>query len=260
LEDAYQTLRENQQKLLIAEKMASLGRITAGIAHEMNTPLAATRAALRKATQLADEYKLSIDDPEVTDDDHKEIADEIISVVKLADTAAERAASFVRDIKIQTRNFKPLKKQTINVGRVIEDSLLLLYHALENKECKVDYQSSHDNIQVLGPPGRLEQIVTNLVNNAIDACVSEGGEISIKLDQHEGYVELQVSDNGSGISSENLPKIFDPMFSTKPFGTSTGLGLTIVHDIVVGDFNGSIDVQSQVGEGTTFTIHIPIGK
>jgi two-component system sensor histidine kinase HupT/HoxJ len=114
-------------------------------------------------------------------------------------------------------------------------------------KCELDFKKIDDKIQIPGMPGRLEQIVTNLVNNAIDVCHPQGGAIRVSLDKHSDPVELRSSDNGSLILPENRSKIFDPMFSTKPFGSSTGLGLTIVHDIVVVEFGGSMDVTSTSG-------------
>jgi DNA-binding LacI/PurR family transcriptional regulator/signal transduction histidine kinase len=258
LETAYETLRENQQQLMIAEKMASLGRLTAGIAHEMNTPLAAVRTVMIRLGELVKEYEDSIGDKSVTDEDHREIAQELRAAVQLADKAAERAAGFVRGVKSQTRGISKQEPQSINAVTAVEDTLLLLNHVLVYGKCKVDFQKSGNDIRVFGASGRLEQIVTNLINNAVDASYPDGGPITLCLDQKSDYVELQVSDHGAGILPENVSKIFDPMFSTKPFGSSTGLGLTIVHDIVVGEFGGSIDVSSTVGNGTTFTIRFPV--
>jgi two-component system NtrC family sensor kinase len=137
---------------------------------------------------------------------------------------------------------------------------LLLSHAIRHEKCTIEFKKSGSDIWLVGGPGRLEQVVTNLVNNAIESSYPQGGPITLRLDKHSDFVELQVSDHGCGILPENLSKIFEPMFSTKPFGFSTGLGLTIVHDIVVGEFGGSIDVNSRVGEGTTFTMHFPLRK
>jgi signal transduction histidine kinase len=257
LEQAYQTLRENQQQLMLAEKMASLGRLTAGIAHEMNTPLAAVRVVMIRLNELINEYEISIGDQSVTNEDHHEIAKELRSAVQLAEKAAERAAGFVRGVKAQTRGLSNQEQQPINVVTAVEDALLLLNHVLVHGKCSVNFQKSGDDIRIIGAPGRLEQVVTNLVNNAVEASYPNGGPITIRLSQEAHDVELQISDSGAGILPENLSKIFDPMFSTKPFGSSTGLGLTIVHDIVAGEFGGSIDVSSTAGKGTTFTLRFP---
>ena len=260
LEAAYQTLRENQQQLIIVEKMASLGRLTAGIAHEMNTPLAAVRAVMTRLEELVQEYEDSIGDETVNEEDHREIARELRAAIQLADRATERAAGFVRGVKSQTRGLSSQEHQAINAVAAIEDTLLLLNHVLIQGKCQVDFQKTGSDIRIYGASGRLEQIVTNLVNNAVEASYPNGGPITICLRQKDDFVELQISDSGAGILSENLSRIFDPMFSTKPFGSSTGLGLTIVHDIVVGEFGGSIDVNSVPGKGTTFTIRFPTRK
>jgi DNA-binding LacI/PurR family transcriptional regulator/signal transduction histidine kinase len=260
LQQAYETLQKQQQALLITEKMASLGRLTAGIAHEMNTPLAAVRATLVTMEALVKEYETSIDDKSVSEIDHHEIARELHSAVQLADKAAERAAGFVRGIKSQTLGLSTQEQHPINAVVAVEDALLLLSHALRQGKCELDFKKSDEEIFLEGMPGRLEQVVTNLVNNSIDASYPQGGPIAISLNKLADFVELQVRDRGSGILPENLSKIFDPMFSTKPFGSSTGLGLTIVHDIVVGEFGGSISVDSQQGQGTTFTIRFPRNK
>jgi two-component system NtrC family sensor kinase len=260
LEQAYETLQKQQQMLLTTEKMASLGRLTAGIAHEMNTPLASVRAALANAEELVEEYTSSIDNLNVTGEDHREIARELHSTVQLAKKAAELAAGFLRGIKSQTRSPAAQERQPVNALAAVEDALLMLNHALRQGKCELEFKKPDDPIQLFGIPGRIEQVVTNLVSNAIDAIDPQGGPITVRLKKLPEFVELQVSDHGRGILPENLSKIFDPMFSTKPFGSSTGLGLTIVHDIVVGEFGGSIDVASKPGDGTTFTIRLPLEK
>jgi signal transduction histidine kinase len=112
-------------------------------------------------------------------------------------------------------------------------------------------------MELFGSPGRLAQIVTNLVTNAIDASVPKGGgAILVQLEPSDGVVELRVSDRGIGIAPENVAKIFEPMYTSKPFGVGTGLGLTIVHDVVTAHFKGTIDVQSEVGLGTTFILRL----
>ena len=258
LEQAYQTLQDNQEKFLIIEKMAAIGRLTAGIAHEMNTPLAAVRAALDELHKLTNEYTDSIADAQVTADDHHQIAVEMIQAIQVAERAAERTAGFVRGIKAQTRDLATHERQRFNAVQVINEALMLLGHALRHNRCAADFQPASEVMEMLGSPGRLAQVVTNLITNAIDANVAQGGQaIRLSLTQKATTIELQVSDEGCGIAPENLSKIFDPLFTTKPFGEGTGLGLSIVHDIVTGDFGGTLEVTSQVGQGATFTVHLP---
>lgn len=257
LEQAYNTLQAEQKKLLLSEKMASLGRLTAGIAHEMNTPLATMRAALAELLSLIHEYQASIGDAEVTPADHAAIVSEMLTAGRLADNAAERAATFVRGIKAQTRDLAPHEHQHFDAVAVIQEGLTLLGHALRQGQCTVNFLPEADYIELHGSPGRLAQVITNLVTNAIDASAPHGGPIELRLTQTPTGVDLRVSDQGSGIASEHLPKIFDPMFTTKPFGEGTGLGLTIVHDIVTGDFQGTVEVDSAPGRGATFKLHFP---
>jgi PAS domain S-box-containing protein len=256
LREAYKALRENQERSLIAEKMASLGRLTAGIAHEMNTPIASLRASLMEIGRLTDEYQSSIGDAEVTAEDHREIADEMKASIRLANTAAERAASFVRGIKTQTRNIGQIEKQRFDAVPIIEESLLLLSHASRKANCALNFEHPIDPVEIVGSPGGLAQVVTNLVTNAIDAS-DEEGEITLSIGPRANGVELRVTDKGMGIPPENLSKIFDPLFTTKPIGQGTGLGLTIVHDIVVGEFGGTIDIASAPSQGTSVTLFFP---
>jgi len=235
--------------------MAALGRLTAGMAHEMNTPLAAVRAALGELLKLVSEYRSSIGAPDITSEDHQEIAAEMEASTRLADSAAQRVADFVRGIKAETRDLASNEFRLFNPVTVIQESLLLLNHAARVAHCTLSLKPQRESMELYGSPGRLAQVVTNLVTNAIDASAEKGGgPILVRLDEWENGIELCVSDEGSGIAPENMSKIFDPMYTSKPFGVGTGLGLTIVRDIVTGDFNGTIDVDSQVGRGTSFVL------
>jgi signal transduction histidine kinase len=108
---------------------------------------------------------------------------------------------------------------------------------------------------------RFSQVVTNLVENAVDASATKGGgAIDVRLSTREDNLLLEVEDAGTGIAPEILQRIFEPMFTTKPFGQGTGLGLSIVHDIVTGDFGGAVEVESRPDEGTKFTVRFPKGR
>jgi len=261
LEDAYRAIQENQEKLLISEKLASLGRLTASIVHEMNTPLAAVRAALVDLGKLVTEYQDSVGDAEVTVADHGEIGKEMRQTIGLASSAAERAALFVRGIKAQTRDMGPHEGRAFNVVSGIREALLLLGHATRKGNCRAVFEPPAEQIELFGSPVRFSQVVTNLVENAVYASLAKGGgTIRVLVTIQEGGLTLEVADAGTGIPAEVLPRIFEPMFTTKPFGQGTGLGLSIVHDIVTGDFGGSVVVDSQLGAGTTFTVRFPHGR
>jgi len=258
LEEAYRLQQEHQTQLLASEKMATLGWLTAGIAHEMNTPLAAVRTALVELDKLTQEYENSLGDPSVTPEDYRAITQEMRQSIQLAQKAAERSAGFVRGIKSQTRDLAPQEHLRFDVAPVIQDTLQILGHALRYKKCTANLEAEAGPIYLHGSPGRLAQVVTNLVTNAIDAMAEQGGGLlTLRLASQADGVELQVSDVGSGIPPEIVSKIFEPMFTTKPFGQGTGLGLTVVRDIVTGDFGGSIAVTSSPGHGTTFTLRFP---
>lgn len=257
LAKAYTDLKDNQQKLLVTEKMASLGRLTAGIAHEMNTPLAAVRAAIKELTELVGEYRLSVGNDQVLPADHLAIADDMIRNLKVAGQAAEKSAGFIRGIKAQTIDMTFRPQQSFHAASIIRDTLNLLEFALRKGLCRLD-SAIDDSVYLFGDPRSLSQILTNLINNGIEANAPSGGPITVSLRKLADSAELRVGDAGCGISPENLGRIFDPLFTTKPFGKGTGLGLSIVHDLV-GEFKGTISVESRPGD-TVFIITFPMER
>ena len=256
LESAYLLLEENQQKLIASEKMASLGRLTAGIAHEMNTPLAAVRTSLKELGELINEYNQSIGNPSVLPEDHRLIAADMIKCLKLSVQAAEKNAGFIKGIKAQTTNMNTSNSQIFNAAYVISDALSVLDFALKKGNCRL-ITNFDNSINLYGDPNKFVQMTTNLVINSIDACKPDGGDMSIILENNgDGFAKLTFQDTGCGIPEEIKSRIFDPMFTTKPFGEGTGLGLSIVRDLV-DEFNGSINLESQKGL-TSFFIFLPI--
>ncbi len=256
LESAYSLLKENQQKLLVSEKMASLGRLTAGIAHEMNTPLAAVRTSLKELGDFIHEYNESIGNPSVLPEDHRLIAADMMRCLKLATQSAEKSTGFIKTINSQSANIKASNIQVFNAAEIIKEALAVLEFAIRKGNCRL--VTNFDNsIKLYGDPNKLVQVATNLVINSIDACKPDGGTISILIENNgDGFARLTFQDTGCGIPDEIKSRIFDPLFTTKPFGEGTGLGLSIVHDLI-NEFNGSIDIESQKGL-TSFCIFLPI--
>jgi C4-dicarboxylate-specific signal transduction histidine kinase len=129
---------------------------------------------------------------------------------------------------------------------------------LRKANCSVRVEASAESIDLVGPPGRLGQIVTNLVTNAIDAMAPVGGgTIELALTKSDDSVTLRVSDRGQGVAEDIRDRIWDPLFTTKPFGQGTGLGLTIVRDIITGDFGGTVELEREGDDGASFRVVFP---
>jgi len=260
LEQAYRDLQHSQESLLRAEKMAALGRLTAGIAHEMNTPLGASLTSLKLLQGLVEEYRESISDPTVSEGDHQDIAAEMDRLVHATRQWMEKAAAHIRSLKLHTRDLQRGEKRTFSVLQVIEDTGLLLSHRLRFSQCALSVSCASSELTLHGDPGKLGQVLTNLIVNAIDAYKDrdkDNREIHIEVNGDGNVLEIRVSDRGCGIPPEHIENIFDELFSTKPLGEGTGLGLSIARDIVTNFFAGTIGAESTLGQGSVFVLRLP---
>ncbi|MFC4454004.1 PAS domain S-box protein [Deinococcus sonorensis] len=252
---AQQALRASQDRLLSSEKLASLGRLTAGLAHEINTPLAATMNRLHVARELVQEYQRSIGHPEVTPDDHREIAGELWTALDEAGKTTARIGEFIRQMRGHTRDTVSGVAE-FDPARLAGDTLAMLAHEARAAQVELHLESVRTALTLRGEPGRFTQVLTNLVINAIHACEERAGvrRVDVRFVSGAEALRMEVQDNGSGIRPEVLPRIFDPLYTTKGVGKGTGLGLSIIHDIVQGHFGGSIEVQTELEVGTTFAV------
>jgi signal transduction histidine kinase len=240
--------------------MATLGRLAAGVAHEMNTPLGASMTSLKLLQDLVNEYESSVGDPTVSTTDHREIAFEMSRLVGSTREWLRKAAAHIGSLKLHTRALQNVDVRSFPVLQIVEDVGLLLSHRLRLSQSRLVVECSSENPQLDGDPGKLGQVLTNLLSNAIDAN-REGGrpnaEIRVVVQEDGDTLVIRVEDQGPGISSEDIIRIFDEFFSTKPFGEGTGLGLAIARDIISNFFNGTITVKSTLGTGSIFTVRIP---
>jgi signal transduction histidine kinase len=258
-----QQLEVSQARLNASERLASLGQLTAGLAHEVNTPLASAMNSVMQAEGLALEYEESIGASGVTDDDHRQIAQELRGSLGIVKGTLNRLGELIRKMRAQGRNpnegavrFNPIK--------MAQDALVMLEHpALQAKvelllEIGPQSGAEGETLFVHGDPVRFVQIVTNLTQNAIHACEdgrkTDGSRVRLFFTHDANHVMMHVSDNGSGIPEKVLPQIFDPLFTTKADGRGTGLGLSIIKDIVTSHFSGRIDCDTKAGKGTTFNV------
>jgi PAS domain S-box-containing protein len=224
-----------------AEKLAALGTLSAGLAHELNNPVGIISSRIDLMLQEADELGLP---PQVRQD------------LEVLHRHSQRVARIARGLLSFARQ-SPGDRGLLDLNRVIEDTLLLLEKQVSKEGITVRRSLARDLPPMQGDPNALQQVVMNLLTNARDA-MRDGGEIRVETGTvagRPGWLRLVVADNGPGIPLDLLPKIFDPFYTTKTQGT--GLGLSVSYGIVR-EHQGTIDVQSQPGKGTTFTLTFPV--
>ncbi|MEW6268460.1 MAG: ATP-binding protein [Thermodesulfobacteriota bacterium] len=260
LRTAYEKLEASQRSLTRADRLATLGRLTAGIAHELNTPLGGVLNALKILTDLGNEYAQAIDDPSVTSSDHHEIATEIVETAQTAAGWARKAASFVSKVKVHGRDPGDGAPEPFSIGAIVDEIRALLAHRLRTSGCRVEYAEHPRGLQVLGSQARLAQVLTNLIGNALDAYEDRGtpaGAVEVEARREDDRVVVTVTDCAGGIPEEVLPRIFDELFTTKERGRGTGLGLWIARNLVEQQFGGTLTVATTRGVGSRFTIVLP---
>jgi signal transduction histidine kinase len=252
-------LQESQAQLVASEKLASLGRFTANVAHEVNTPLAASLYDLSHARELVHEYKNSILAPNVTKDDHLEIASELEATHQRIESSLERLGRFIRRVREQSR-MSSKDSFDFDARQTLQDGFVHLEYKAFEHSIKLSLHLPDEPVLIHGDPLRLGQILNDLVFSGIQACSGQAsGWVRIALSSSLKTVNLSVEHNGLVLDQGVLTGIFEPTFSTLS-ENSDGLGLSVVHDIVKGHFSGDIRVSSQVGLGTRFEISIPIAK
>jgi two-component system NtrC family sensor kinase len=238
---------EANQAVARAEKLAAVGRLASGVVHEINNPLA-TISACAEALESRVEEGAFASSPAL--DDLREYLGLIRSEAFRCKTITNGLLDFSR-----TRAAQHIP---LSLGEILAGTARLLSHQRRGERINIHVDSANDLKPVLGDAGQLQQAVIALATNAVDA-MPFGGVLTISARNDGGKVLVEVSDNGIGIPAENLPKIFEPFFTTKEIGRGTGLGLAVCYGILT-EHGGSLDVQSTVGVGTTFTISLPAAK
>ena len=249
-------LKEMQHQLIMQEKMASLGNLVAGVAHEINTPVGAIGSAHDTMTSAVDRLKETIDRTYPGSADDRDIGS-ALEVLSDANRVIAAGAKRVAGISESLRSFARLDEaelKTADIHQGLEDTLMLIQH---------DFKDRVQVIKKFGRippfpcyPGRLNQVFLNLLINSKQA-IKETGEITISTSQKGHKVHIAIKDTGVGIPEVYLAKMFEPGFTTKGVRIATRLGLATCYQIVQ-DHGGEIKVQSKVGEGSTFTVILPM--
>jgi C4-dicarboxylate-specific signal transduction histidine kinase len=260
LRDAYGQLERNQTTLMRSERLATLGRLAAGIAHEVNTPLGAVITELRLLAELGAEYEQSIDDATVTGQDHHAIAHDIRATVDNAGRWARKAAAVVSRVKLHGREPRPIDSRPFLVSAVVTETADLLGHRLRTASCELSFTEEPPGVAITGDPTRLSQVLLNLVGNAIDAYEDQGaaeGRVAVSARAADGTVTIEVRDWAGGMPPEVAARAFEDLFTTKVPGRGTGLGLWISRNLVEESFGGTLTVETRLGAGSCFTIAVP---
>lgn len=258
LEEVNRQMKEAQAHLVQSEKMASLGQLVAGIAHEINTPIGSINSnndILIRSVGKMREFLNCAQCPAPVRENPDVV--KIMRVLEEINQNNRIACDRIIDIIGSLRNFARLdesERKRVNIHEGLDSSLVLVHHQLKNRiEIVKDYGALPE-IECF--PNQLNQVFMNMLVNASQAMPGQG-TLTIKTLQAGNEIQVKISDTGVGIPRENMRKIFDPGFTTKGVGVGTGLGLSICYKIIQ-DHRGRIAVESEVGKGTTFTITLPV--
>jgi two-component system, NtrC family, sensor kinase len=287
LAKTHEVLKSTQTQLIQKEKMASLGELTAGIAHEIQNPLNFVNNFSELSVDLAKELNEEVDKAEIPEKDKDyigEILTDLSSNQEKINHHGKRASNIVKGMLEHSRASSGVKEMT-DINRLVDESIRLSFHGMRakdktfNADYEVDLAENLDKIPVL--PQDLGRVLINLCNNAFYAVHQKNGQnngentvspsrdeaegikggyqpkVSISTHKTEKGIEIHVKDNGNGIPESIKQKIFQPFFTTKPTGEGTGLGLSLSYDIVTKGHDGSLEVVSTEGGGSEFIITLP---
>ncbi|MEZ4565535.1 MAG: ATP-binding protein [Desulfobacterales bacterium] len=239
------------QQIIETGKMASIGELAAGIAHEINNPVA---IMVEEAGWIGD----LLEEEEFSDSEN---LDEFKRALTQINTQGRRCKEITHKLLSFARKTDSTVKD-VQLNDIVTEIVDLSAQMAKYNKVTIETSLQKTLPYITISPSEIQQVLLNLINNALDAMEKTGGTINIstKISEIEpGHIVIVVEDNGPGIPDANLPRLFDPFFTTKPVGKGTGLGLSICYGII-NKMGGKIDVQSEVGKGTRFRIWIPFQK
>ena len=238
------------QQVIETGKLASIGELAAGIAHEINNPVAIMVEEAGWIEDLLEEEKSGLHQSDNLEEIHRALR-QIHTQGKRCKDITHKLLSFARKTDSRINE--------IAVNEALDEVVYLSEQRAKYSNIKINRNFQKNLPSIQASETELQQVLLNIVNNALDAMEKSGGEINISSGRDDGYVLITLKDSGPGIAHANLGRIFDPFFTTKPVGKGTGLGLSICYGII-NKMGGHINVQSEVNKGTIFTISLPINQ
>ncbi|GGD53326.1 ATP-binding response regulator [Lacimicrobium alkaliphilum] len=259
--ESLERLRRTQRQLVENEKHASLGRLVAGVAHQINTPLGICVTASSMLENIAKSVHDKAVAGKMTKGEFNQAYDKIMQSAELLSENLQRATNLISSFKQVAVDNDKQQDRWFNLCEYIDSILLSFRSRIEQTPHRIQWQYEQE-IRMFSSPGALTQILGQLVENALTYAFEDTkpGTITIRVNQHHDTLQIIVSDNGRGMSEEVCKQVFDPFFSTSKEQLGNGLGLHIVYNLVIQRLGGDIHCDSEVGSGTTFTINIPLNN
>jgi len=236
-----------EQQMIATERLAALGTLAAGVAHEINNPLAIIN-------ESAGYLRTVLQKKELAEIPHRASFDKALEKIE---TSVKRARTITHQLLADVGKNDQLMAE-IDMHTLVDETVRLIHRDAENKRIRVNLEAECSQHPLWGDPNQIRQVLINLLNNAVHAT-EDGGEITVRLRSTQTGASMDVIDSGSGIAKENLERIFEPFFSTKAPGKGTGLGLFVSRDIIE-KLGGTLTAESKLGEGSRFRIYIPNPK
>lgn len=254
-----QTIQNNQNMLVEKERLASLGQMIGGIAHNLKTPIMSIAGAAEGLSDLTKEYNSSIDDPEVTSKDHHDIAHDMDTWIDKIKTHTAYMSDIITAVKGQAVTLSENESDNFTIEELIKRINILMKHELKNALIDLNIDVKIDSSVVLnGNVNSLVQVVNNLISNAIQSYNGKTNEsIDLIVDKDNSSIVILVADHGCGMPNDVKDKLFKEMITTKG-KNGTGLGLFMSYSTIRGHFNGNMTFTSEINKGTTFKIALPI--
>ena len=248
IKTAYQELKEAQEQVIRTEKLASLGKLSASIAHEINNPIAAVLTYIKLMIKLVSQGHFT-----------QERMKDISRYLGTMASEMTRCGEIVKNLLAFSRQSK-IEIKPHDIDQILNKTLILTSHDLQLKEIQLRSDIAPDLPKVMGDFWQLQQVFMNLISNGSEA-MEKGGTLSISARpaKKDGFLEIVISDTGCGISGQDQKSIFEPFFTTKEEEKGVGLGLSVVYGIIT-NHKGSIEVESEVGKGSTFRVFLPVNQ
>lgn len=258
LQEAYESLQSTQKQLVESEKMASLGGLVAGVAHEINTPLGIAITAVSLQKDLIEEISDKLEKDKLKKSFMESKLKRMDESSSIALSNLDRAEKLVQSFKQVAVDQSIEEPRTLILKTYLDELVFSLTPQFRSYKIQLELECPED-LMLHTDPGAISQVFTNLIMNALVHAFHEGdeGTIRIKITQIESQIQILFKDDGKGIPKEHLEKIFEPFFTTRRNKGGTGLGLNIIYNLITQKLKGTIICESQMGEGTTFQITLP---